>query len=103
MSKMRTRDHTSEVAAKDLPDLCGASYLHCLSFPLALSSTAGDHHHIPVSGGGSAALHGIPGARGPPDPQARPLHPAPAQRGGHRGEGAEGAHKGAGEGGTGKQ
>lgn len=47
----------------------------------------GHHCHLPVGSGGPAALHGLPDAGGPSDPEAGRLHRAAAQRGGERGNG----------------
>lgn len=46
----------------------------------------GHHHHLPVCGWRSAALHALPAAGGPSDSQTRPVHAAAAQRGGLRGD-----------------
>ncbi|KAF6274835.1 transmembrane protein 9 [Rhinolophus ferrumequinum] len=49
------------------------------------------HCHLPVGGGGPAAVHGFPDAGGPADPEARRVHRAAAQRAGERGRSLRGS------------
>lgn len=53
----------------------------CLCLPIL-----GHHHHLPVCGWRSAALHALPAAGGSSDSQTRPVHTAAAQRRGLRGD-----------------
>lgn len=53
---------------------------------LAPARPIGHHHHLPVCGRRSAALHALPAAGGSSDSQTRPVHAAAAQRGGLGGD-----------------
>lgn len=58
----------------------------------SILSVPGDHHHLPVCCGCTAALHVVPATGWSSYPQTWPLHPATAQRGGLRGKHIQKTH-----------